>query len=88
VDLDASPEDDHAADDDEGMEKAETAAAEHRRLVQRCAAGLHAFCMAGQRGIWMAAPELYDQIYAAVRSLLVSDLEISRFFCLFFFLLF
>jgi len=47
-------------------------------LALRCAQGLVQFCMSGQRSIWLNSPELFDDIYSALKNLLTSDISMSR----------
>lgn len=48
-------------------------------LVIRCTEGLCTFCMIGQRSLWLSFPEIFDNIYEASKSILISNIKIKRF---------
>lgn len=48
-------------------------------LIFTCAEALCTFCMIGQRLLWLNYPEAFDGIYAASKSLLLSNISLNRF---------
>lgn len=55
---------------------------EKLELIKKCAEALCTFSMMGQRTLWLNYPEVFDSIYVASKSLLISDLLLTRYFFL------
>lgn len=47
-------------------------------LIKICSEALCKFCSIGQRSLWLSFPELFDMIYMATKSLLISNTILER----------
>uniref|UniRef100_A0A914DAM7 DUF7627 domain-containing protein n=1 Tax=Acrobeloides nanus TaxID=290746 RepID=A0A914DAM7_9BILA len=51
---------------------------EQLEMISRCGKALCELCNTGQRGLWMSFPTLLDDIFEAIKSLIISELHISK----------
>lgn len=53
---------------------------EKLKLIKKCTEALCTFSMIGQRTLWLSYPDVFDGIYVASKSLLISEILLTRYY--------